>query len=290
MQKDSNRNRPKEALVDGEVLGLLDLQEFLEKELADKTESASDFRKSFTPLTDGLGLNEPPRKVEPSKKPIEFLKLQEDFTPSASAVNEIYEEVKPLPPLPPLTGLIKKEEAQVEERSFTQLMSKPQREETTFVAPPRPKPLPPPMPKVGFFRRMLAGFIDFAFMGVVMGLVLVVTANAVAGVSSDLVFRLSKEIFEPSFVRIFLAEYIVGWFFYWAFCLGFAERSFGMWVWGMKVSFGEGEARGLRKGFRIFTSFIFSLTLLPYMLLVVTFRGRNLVDLISGSQVYRVGN
>lgn len=146
--------------------------------------------------------------------------------------------------------------------------------------------VPPPMPAASWFRRAQAAVVDQVLvLGMWVG-ALVITSNSLSRSADPLVTRLLHDFTSMVFLRYAALELAAIWFGYLALCLGIMGMTIGMWVWGLRVSFG-GERRGLKKLARIFFSLLLLAPMLPSLVLIIRIRGRNLLDLLSGTSLYR---
>ncbi|MBY0369444.1 hypothetical protein K2X33_02085, partial [bacterium] len=78
------------------------------------------------------------------------------------------------------------------------------------------------------------------------------------------------------------------WFAYLVLSFGFLEMTFGMWVWGLRVGFGQ-ESRFWKKTARVAMGMLFYPLVAPALLLVFRSNGRTLMDTLSQTHVYGVG-
>lgn len=93
---------------------------------------------------------------------------------------------------------------------------------------------------------------------------------------------------QPKFQRIAVLEFAAAWFGYLGVSFLIAKRTFGMWVWSIGVSYGDKEEENytMRKAMRIFWTFLFSAPIIPSAILVIQKNGRNILDVLSGTNVY----
>lgn len=285
-----------------EVMSLVDLQKFLAGELAN-TESDPSFHRAFTPLTDGLGLESPKQPVEsfapppPKKeeaavvaappKPEEGpaipapapLKVESAIGPPQSKEPQVIRPAKivlddeDLPPVDPLLAT---------KRPTSDFFAPEVKEH----AEPMPFKAPPPIPSAGFFRRFQAGIIDQVIVLGVWAVVVTITSQVLAKGEENFVTRLTLDMQNPTFLRFALLEFATLWLAYFAICLGAMDMTLGMWAWGLRVGYTNG-ARGFKKWLRIIFSLAFLAPILPSVLLIFRYHGRNLLDALSGTSLYR---
>ncbi len=148
--------------------------------------------------------------------------------------------------------------------------------------------VPPPIPAASAFRRGLAGLLDAFFVMGLWCVGLVITSQILSVHQGTIVERLVADFSTPVFVRYAVLEYLALWLAYFALSLGVLDMSFGMWVWGLRVSYGQDGVRPwARKGLRILLSFLFYAPFFPVLLLPLRLRGRNLLDALSTTRLYR---
>jgi len=87
-------------------------------------------------------------------------------------------------------------------------------------------------------------------------------------------------------LRFIALEFITLWLAYFAICLGAMDMTLGMWAWGLRVGYNQGS-KGLRKWLRIVFSLAFLAPIVPSILLIFRYHGRNLLDGLSGTSLYR---
>ncbi|NBT58557.1 hypothetical protein EBT16_07210 [bacterium] len=180
----------------------------------------------------------------------------------------------------------------------------PRRVATPVAPPPKPKvdfspelpvqtpvvetQTPPPLPTVSLLKRAASLFLDQVFVQTLWTIALVITSNIFSGFETGLSTGVFKGLSEPLFFRFAVLEFAALWLAYLAISLGIFNMTFGMWVWGIRISYGnqKDENYGLRKLMRILWSFIFYAPLVPSLLLVFRKNDRNLVDALSGSNLY----
>ena len=232
----------------------------------------------FVPLTNGLGLESPKRKetVTATTEPVQPVKQKYIFEPadkykyvssekSLAAVMEMGMEVEQVSSSPEVVSHVE------------ELFSESAKEL-----------IPPPLPQPSFFRRIMTPLIDELFVLMFWAIAVLITSNVLTGFSIGLSNKVFKEFSNPLFVRFAILEFATIWLAYFMVCLGIIDRTFGMWVWGLRVSYGtstEGNY-ALRKMMRVIWSFIFYAPIVPLFLLLFRRRGRNLLDTLSGTNVY----
>jgi len=282
---------------DADVMSLVDLQKFLAGELAN-TESDPSFHRSFTPLTDGLGLESPKQPAEkfvpPPAPPAPVVAapieppapapapLKVDSTVGLPQSKEpqgirpakiVHDEDEEMPPVDPLLAA-----KRVPADFFAQ--------EEKVEAAPAPYTAPPPIPTAGFFRRFQAAIIDQVIVLGVWALVVSITSQVLAKGGEGFVTQLTMDISNPVFIRFALLEFVTLWLAYFAICLGAMDMTLGMWAWGLRVGYTAGS-RGFKKWLRILFSLAFLAPIVPSVFLIFRFHGRNLLDALSGTSLYR---
>jgi len=215
------------------------------------------------PLTPGLGLESPLRAAPPAPT----LPTKPE-APSRRRRLEVPQESLP-PPMP---------------KPAPQL--KPEPEPEIFEAAPSMSP--PPLPSVSLLKRIACGFLDQLFVQTVWMIALVITSNIFSGFETGLSAGVFRNLSEPLFFRFAVLEFATIWLAYLALSLGIFGVTFGMWVWGIRISYGDrkDENYGLRKLMRILWSFVFYAPVLPSVLLIFRKNDRNLVDAFSGSNLF----
>lgn len=150
---------------------------------------------------------------------------------------------------------------------------------------------PPELPKPTMSRRFMASLLDQVFVWTLFAALIILTGVVLEGLSPA---NLSQWFFSsfsnPKFLRIMALEFSVIWLTYLVMSIGVLDMTFGMWVWGLRLAYPgarEGEWLTVRKCVRLVTSFLFYPIPMLTPLLFIRKKGRNLVDLISGTQVYR---
>jgi hypothetical protein len=260
-------------------------KDFLEKEIPGMTPHG----RRVVAVTPGLGLESPPKKVAPTPAPPK---------PAKADLEKVADVVPPRrPPLaafdfekldkPPTQNRIPKIK---DETTLASVMESPMPTPTVFeeVVPERTRIVtPPPLPEVSPLRRVLAVVMDEMFVLTLFAVGLVITANLLSGFSSGFSIEVLKGFSNPLFFRFALLQFAVLWAGYFAISIGLFNTTFGMWVWGMRISFGSpDESYPLRKLMRIFWSVVFFAPILPLVLLIYRRKGKNLLDVLSGSNLY----
>lgn len=231
-----------------------DFQAFLGQLLEDEQEKRLE---GVRPITHGLGLESPAQKKvvnEPAQPP----KPKTDVhTPRRVAT--------PTPPPVP-------------KHDLTPLISTVTQETVT----------PPPLPPVSWIKRASSLFLDQVFVQTLWVIALVITSNIFSGFETGLSSGVFRGFSEPLFFRFAVLEFAAIWLAYLAISLGVFNMTFGMWVWGIRISYGnqKDENYGLRKLMRILWSFAFYAPIFPSLALIFRKNDRNLVDALSGSNLY----
>ncbi len=147
---------------------------------------------------------------------------------------------------------------------------------------------PPPLPSPSAVRRLFASLMDQMFVLTFFTFALVLTANLMDGFSTGFSLKVFQNFSNPAFVRLATLEFAVLWVLYFGIGVGVLDATFGMWVWGVRVSYGPKGDSGyaLRKAMRVFWSVLFFAPVVPMFLLAIKRRGRNLLDTLSGSNLY----
>ncbi len=130
--------------------------------------------------------------------------------------------------------------------------------------------------------------MDQVFVQALWLIALVITSNIFSGFETGLSAGVFRNLSEPLFFRFAILEFAALWLGYLALSLGIFGMTFGMWVWGIRISYGDprDENYGLRKLMRILWSFMFYAPVLPSLLLVFRKNDKNLVDALSGSNLF----
>jgi uncharacterized RDD family membrane protein YckC len=239
-----------------------DFQAFLGELLEDEQEKKLE---GVRPITHGLGLESPLQKkavTEPAASP----KPKADVhTPRRVATPTPIATPTPVPP--PI----------------------PKQELTSFISPESTETMaPPPLPSVSLVKRAASLFLDQVFVQTLWVIALVITSNIFSGFETGLSSGVFKGFSDPLFFRFAVLEFAAIWLGYLAISLGIFNMTFGMWVWGIRISYGnqKDENYGLRKLMRILWSFAFYAPIFPSLLLMFRKNERNLVDALSGSNLY----
>lgn len=310
MKKEKGRI-PETGTEPGNRVFLVAMRSFLEDELEDIEDS--NFTRAFQPLTDGLGLEAPSKKPVPAPTYI-------SAPPSQSAVPTIPKNVldaleasthkepeiydRELPLLTPDVLKKSKERLETEKAEI-----KPQRAKALFDPPsptsqaavsseelpalsiPSIPDVPPPLPSASFFRRLQAGALDFTFVLLMWGITILITSHLYVEGSEPAFSRLLKSLGSSEFIRFIFLEYLSIWLAYFLLCLGLLDMTFGMWVWGLRVSYGEEVGkRFIRKTLRALMSFLFYAPVFPVFFLSLHRRNRTLLDLLTSTRLYRTAS
>ena len=289
-------------LENSDVMSLVELQKFLADELA-PTGMGKRLEKSFAPLSGGLGLGAPQKKHEQEGGYRTFKDWRTEAPQEPSAILG--------PPENQLDDAVDKAfmESMRRPRSHTEAPEhfRPTTHPLTQIAAPNPpsKPTlretlenvtteamsptapPPPVPQPSWFRRLLATLLDQAFILSVFFLTLLITASVLSKEPGTLFERLSGELSRPQFIRFAVLEYATLWLGYLAIGIGLLDSTFGMWVWGLRISYGtDARPQGLRKWLRVLFCFLLEAPLVTSVVLALRLRGKNLIDWISKSHLY----
>jgi uncharacterized RDD family membrane protein YckC len=227
----------------------------------------------FTPATPPSVDAEPAPKLSPAS----LVPLDKDLTPTERvAVDRLIESATPAEPRWSGERLFLEEED-------------PRKSE---VARPMliPELPPPPMPDAGPGRRLAAVVLDQAFVLTLWGITLTIM-SAVLGGGIPTSFEMLAEGLrkEPVYWRFAILSFATLWLAHFAIGLGIVDRTFGMWVWGLKVrAFGKTEeSTFFRRLSRILLSFFFYAPIVPALLLIPRYKRRNLLDWMTGTALYR---
>lgn len=248
---------------------LQELQSFIGEILQSENELS---RESFRPLTDGLGLESPKHFTVADDLPIARPIKKLEAEPAKKV------EVKPVrEPLAPANPSRPSYSGVVIASPVPQIIS------------PTPA-VPPPIPSVSLMKRISCVVLDQLFVQTLWAIALVITSNILTGFETGFSAAVFKGFSNPLFFRFAVLEFATLWLGYLAICLGITNMTFGMWVWGIRISYGDkrDENYGLRKIMRIFWSFVFFAPILPSVLLLFRKNQRNLLDALSGSNIYSV--
>jgi uncharacterized RDD family membrane protein YckC len=128
--------------------------------------------------------------------------------------------------------------------------------------------------------------MDQCFVFTAWLLTLAITSNAISGSGGDVSSRFLRQFSDPAFLQSALLEYFVIWLGYLVFSLGFLEMTFGMWVWGIRVSFGE-QGRFWKKAARVLMSWLICPFVAPSVFLLFQSKGKNLIDGLTHTELYR---
>jgi len=289
---------------DPDLTALVDLQRFLADELSGTTDLRG-LSRSFLPLTDGLGLGSPSKAAEtrapqpaparpPAHVPTPDAIFETDPLPAPAKPPPIQARAKaPAPkpdaPKPPPKSAPKPSAlAKALGREIEPAM-KPSHAPVTRGLDFEPY-VPPPQPTPSFFTRLMAGLLDEFFVATLWCLSLAITFTLLSGKTLGATEGFFKDLANPVFVRFVILEFATIWLAYFAVCIGLLDMTLGMWAWGMRISYtvGSSDGRFLKKVLRIFFSFAFYAPVFTAVLLGISWRGRNLLDRLSGTGLYRV--
>jgi len=278
-----------------DLSALLELRDFIASEL-DPIGTQNQLDRALKPLTDGLGLDSPkealtapaPRTsnlaTDSVKEKVERAQpalgrsaisptISDDRSPSQALADVIdrYEDLDSGP-----------SEDSRPPRAATQTFAASQRDQGLEVT------APPPLPSASFFRRLMAGLLDEMFVLSLFVLSFGLTLKFLTGGGSITLDTL-KTMESGILIRFAALEYASLWLAYFAIGVGVLDATFGMWVWGLRLFYPKERIGAVvwRKGARILFSFIFFAPVVPVVLLAFRAKGRNLLDLLSGTSLYR---
>ncbi len=299
----SNRSNAEQQI---HVSSLLDLQDFLSVELI---EQGTSYRRAFVPLTEGLGL-ESPRNLTPKIEIKETKLVSAETEIKASIEPSKAEEIRTL--LEPATkpfkieattlrniALMPKADNRSNENRLAEVMdsSPPTPEIHFFESKVDPQKFemkasnhtqPPPLPRPSVFKRLLASVIDQVFVLFIWTGMIILTSNLLNDFTTGFSIEIITDFGHPKFQRVAVLEFAAAWLGYLGFSLLIFKRTFGMWVWSLGMSYGDKREENytLRKAMRIFWTFIFSAPIVPSVMLIIQKNGRNILDVLSGTNVY----
>jgi uncharacterized RDD family membrane protein YckC len=298
LEKLSRQSEVDDILGSADLMTLVELQRFLADELAGSVESTEDFSRAFLPLTDGLGLESPAKREAPAAPrpaaPKIALDLPIDFTPVAEEqpqpekrpggqLDSIFEGRTAGAAESPAAAPEKAEPAPAQSHEPS-AFERP----SPFFADASEIPQPPPVPQASLARRTLAGMADIFFVLTLWLIATALTSTALGGSTDGLLTRLPHELLRHEVLRYALLEYALIWLLYFTACVGIAHATIGMWAWGMRVATGDAADGGwTRKFVRALASFLLVAPLFTIPLLILRIKGRNTIDLLSGTHVYR---
>ncbi len=316
-------------LGEPELLSLVELQKFIADELGTPGDMP-DFSRSFRPLTDGLGLESPDPAKRPKISKQESLaaekresRLDDLFSMDPIEANAkrgkdalvqafqqlpdspplISFKTTKIPPLPKTQSEIEDEISPTEAVAANRLLGSMRPAEPPVVShnpevirdlSPHMLTPPPELPQPTFSRRFLAGLLDHIFVWTLFAGLIIITGVVLEGLSPSGLSRWFFSSFSnPKFIRIIALEFSVIWLTYLVMGIGVLDMTFGMWVWGLRLTYPnakEGEWLTVRKCLRLVISFLFYPIPVLTPLLFLRSKGRNLVDMLSGTAVYRFAN
>jgi uncharacterized RDD family membrane protein YckC len=257
-----------------DLVALLELRELVASELDDLA-SQDQLKRTFRPLTDGLGLESPKRKEIPPE-PVRPTPRTSVTVKPASVVFGDRSEVETAP-------------SHASAPSLASVMVRPEPEATLQDLNEIPARQPPPMPRSSIFRRFFSAILDELFVLSLFTLALGLTLHLLSGGGFNFSFASIRNFQNPFFFRFAVMEFATLWLSYFAICVGILDMTFGMWVWGIRISYGkgDGESKSLRKICRIILSFLFYAPIFPLAFLAISRKGKNLLDLLSQTSLYR---
>lgn len=267
---------------------LKELQQMIADELGEKSSS-----RSFQPITEGLGLGSPQRSEMAAPLP----PLTEDLRRAFQDSN-VSKPVKPSYAHNPVERMFSPPPAKmppIERRPELTLDPLPPIQAPAELPKKTPasvvEPMPPeerPASSVGTARRFFAFIIDQVFIWTTWLFALVATLKVLMG-QNGIQLPTTGSFQDPLFIRFALVEFATLWLAYLSIGIGILDMTFGMWVWGIRVRYEDasGDNRFIQKALRIVGGFFFYGTVLPGFLLIFRRKGRNLLDLISGTSLYR---
>jgi len=286
---------------------LTELQDFLSNELI---EQGTAYRRAFIPLTDGLGLESPknytPKFKSPERDEIHQKESSNNIIETISAPQTpetlSFNKEAPITPKKTAPPPLKLDNKMAENR-LAELMAPPATLQSEPAFEPEEKsvqlqvnsasdqqtmPQPPPLPRPSIFTRLLAGIIDHVFVLLIWTGIIVLTSNLMSDFTTGFSIDVLTDFGQPKFQRIAVLEFAAAWFGYLGVSFLIAKRTFGMWVWSIGVSYGDKEEENytMRKAMRIFWTFLFSAPIIPSVILVIQKNGRNILDVLSGTNVY----
>jgi len=259
-----------------------DFQAFIGGLLESETEKKID---GIRPLTQGLGL-ESPQKQEPA--PLAPAAASLTQKPGPIPPREASRVATPHPVYKPQPSLISNQAPRVEVAPAVSAPKEITKAEQVLKEEIKTAVAPPPLPTVPLTRRTLSFFLDQVLVGVLWLLSLAITSNVFSGFETGMSMGVLGSLSEPFFFRLSVIQYAVFWMVYLGFSLGIFNRTFGMWVWGIRISYGndKDENYHLRKLMRIIWSFVFYVSIIPSLVLAFRKNDRNLIDILSGSNLY----
>ncbi len=299
---------------------LKELQKMIADELGEKNPA-----NTFRPMTDGLGLASPRRPETASPLPPLTQALTQEgraplfgreptvahappprrpiarppakiVMPDSQQKNTMERMFSPPPPrmevrpvaeslAPDLLGPAVQSEVTAEVKPEAKMEVKPaitlRMESTTSVPPPA-------IAAAGLAQRFFAFVVDQVFVWTVFLFTVIVTLKVVTGQDAYSLPN-SGNLQNPLFLRFILVEFASLWLAYLVVGVGILDMTFGMWVWGLRLRYrgNEDDVKFIKKSIRVVATFIFFAPILPSIVLMFRRRGRNLLDLISGTGLCR---
>lgn len=272
--------------------------EDLKRFLADEIGEDANFDRAFSPLTDGLGLESPPRKREvpttipnaaalhsPVQQPLSPRDVKKGVAAVLSDV-EAPKQPEPKFEFTPAPIVERSMELQRGETVFEEKLPEP---DALKVSPDERTPATPPvLPRPGTFRRAMAAILDEVFVLTLFAMTLVATSNLLSAGATGSSAKVIEHLKEPAMLRMASMEFALIWMGYLFVFVGIFGRTFGMWVWNTRISFGnvaDSGERAVKRIMRMFWTFVFFAPIVTLPLLWVRVRGRNLLDLLSGTSL-----
>lgn len=157
-----------------------------------------------------------------------------------------------------------------------------------------PVSTPPPLPVASGFRRMLAGLVDQILVFCLWLVTVLITSHFFShgtewGAMDAMVNRFVQDFSNTTFVRYAGLAFFAVWFCYLSLTVGMLGMTVGMWVWGVRVNYGA-QNRFWKKFARCVVSWLLVAPLVTTLLLAIRVRGKNLIDAMSGTSLYRTAN
>lgn len=299
-----------------DLMSLVDLQRFLAEELVDSVDITTDFSRSFTPLTDGLGIHSMKiRPAEPLQRfPSELPRILQQESPERpepeSPIEEfLHESVNtPInrpeasrPTQQPVRRFVDESAVEdefdddtaapaasfrVKDQRLRKALGELENQELPELENAKTFTEPPPLPRASLVRRAMSAIMDQVFVWTLAILSVVFVTNVLSSDSTLFSAKMVKELAQPAFVKYIVAGFAALWLAYLTLTIGILEATFGMWIWGMKIHYGS-EQRFTKKFARVGLSLLCQVAILPGLLMVFQRDGKNLIDRLSGSQVLR---
>jgi uncharacterized RDD family membrane protein YckC len=250
--------------IEPDLGSLLELQQFIADELGDNTDTIH-LQRAFSPLTNGLGLESPPPETIRRESNTRFEN------------HSIIEELVKIP-VPERT-----------QNRTQEIFEDAHPAEETIFGRESSRVTPPSLPIASGMKRGLACMLDQLFVVSLFAAILLFTVKARSGFD-DIVYKNWSHFLSPLMIRFTVLEFCLVWMGYLAICLGLLERTFGMWVWGLKVQYAtvDDDSQFIKKVMRIFWSFLLVAPIVTLPILWFRKNGRNLLDAFSSTTVYQL--